>query len=111
MKVELEAGKNKIINYIINTLLFSENELDSAKFLTNTLNKETRKFDFDIKFKINGKDFDFMTLIKRIIDEEDEIIAKKVKEILVEKFEKIQTVANNIIENLEILDIDIENKV
>lgn len=51
-----------------------------------------------------------MKLLQRVVDSEDEIVEKQVKKVLIEKFENIQNVTNNIIENLEILDIDIEKK-
>lgn len=108
MKVELDSGKYELINFAINTLIADEKNY--TDFIKNAFNEKTKKFDFDIELKINGKEFDFMKLLQRIVDSEDEIIEKQVKKVLIEKFENIQNVTNNIIENLEILDIDIEKK-
>lgn len=108
MKVELDAYKNDLINFAINTLITEEN---CSSLIEEALNKETGKFDFDIELKINGQEFDFMKILDRLVNRQSEIVEKEVKKILIEKFYNIQKMTDNIIENLEILDIDIEKRV
>ena len=107
MKVELDVNKNDLINFAIVSLLESEKE--AAPLIQNALNKETGKFEYDIELKINSKEFDFMKIVDRLVNREEENIKKEVRKILTRKFEKINRIADNIIENLEILDVELED--
>ena len=107
MKVELDANRNDLINFAIYTLL--EDEKEAAPLIQNALNKETGKFEYDIELKINGKEFNFIKILDRIVNQENEIIEEEVKKFLINKFENIRNITDNIIENLKILDLDIEN--
>lgn len=109
MKVELDVYKNDLINFAINTLTTGEENCSSL--IKEALNEETGNFDFDIELKINGQEFDFMKILDRLVNRQNEIVEKEVKKVLIEKFYNIQKMTDNIIENLEILDIDIEERV
>lgn len=79
-----------------------------GKELVQNAEKDDDGYIFDIELKIDGVEFDFSNVINQLISSQNEIVEKKVKERLKDKFYDIISKSNEIIENLDYINTKIE---
>ena len=108
-KIKVKDNMEDTMFLVITKLL--SNRKDSAKIIENALkNGKGKELVFDIDLKINGREFDFEQFMNELISREDEIVEKRVKEILEDKFIDINNKVNDILDDLNYISININEE-
>lgn len=108
-KIKVKDNMEDTMFLVITKLL--NNRKDSAKIIENALkNGKGKELVFDIDLKINGREFDFEQFMNELISREDEIVEKRVKEILEDKFIDINNKVNDILDDLNYISININEE-
>ena len=111
MEVKINPNNTNDMFYIICKILGEDNSNESKNVIEKAFKKGDKdNFIFDIELKINGVDFNFVKFVKRLIEEENQCIKNAVQDELKNNFEDIISKAENIIENLDCINIDLEKK-
>ena len=111
MEVKINTNNKNDMFYVICRILEQDNSNESTTIIKKAFEKGDKdNFIFDIELKINGVDFDFVKFVKRLIEEENQCIKNAVQDELKNNFEDIISKAENIIENLDCINIDLEKK-
>ena len=111
MEVKINPNNINDMFYVICRILEQDNSNESATIIKKAFEKGDKdNFIFDIELKINGVDFDFVKFVRKLVEEENQCIKNVVRNELKEKFEDIIQKAENIIENLDCINIDLEKR-
>lgn len=99
-RIKIEDN-NKDNRFIIMAKLLSDRE-DSQEIIDNALkNGNGKELIFDIDLKINGLEFDFGSFIDKLIDNIDEYVDYRAKELLKNKLVDVDNKVNDILNNLD----------
>lgn len=109
MEVKINPNNTNDMFYIICKILGEDNSNESKNIIEKAFEKGDKdNFIFDIELKINGVDFDFVKFVRRLVEEENQCIKNAVQDELKNNFEDIIQKAENIIENLDCININLE---
>lgn len=108
MKIDINVNDKDNLFWALCEIIGEEHD-KGADLISNAEHSEGGYIlDFDLK--INGIPFNFENFVKRLIDSQNKIIEKAVKLELKDKFEDICNKANEIIDNLDYVNIEVEKR-
>lgn len=111
MEIKINPNNTNDMYYVICKILGQDNTDESTDIIKKAFEKGNKdNFVFDIELKINGIDFDFVRFVTELIKEENQCIENAVRKELKNNFEGIVQKAENIIENLDCININLEKK-
>lgn len=99
MEIKVNPNKGNAVNWAFCEVIGEQHE-QGAEIIKNA-KQDKDNFILDIELKINGVEFNFENIIKSLVEKENEIIDKEVKERLKDEFYDIINKSQDIIENLD----------
>lgn len=109
VKVNIDNDKN-INVYKAIFFAISRNNQNGIDMLDDAVrNNKDGIVNFDIEFKVNGVELDFGLFMDNLINKENVLMEKEVREVLKDKFIDIVNKANTIIDDLDYIDLKIND--
>lgn len=108
MKVNVNVNEKDNIFWALCEIIGEERN-KGADLIANAEQFE-KGYVLDFDLKINGIEFNFENVVNRLVESQNKIIEKAVKERLKDKFYDICNKADEIIENLDYINVEVEKR-
>ncbi len=108
MKVNVNVNDKDNIFWALCEIIGEEREKGTE--LISNAEQFDNGYVLDFDLKINGIEFNFENIINRLVESQNKIIDKAVKERLKDKFADIYNKANEIMENLDYINVEVEER-
>lgn len=109
MEIKINPNKNNMVHWAFCEAIGEQHE-QGAEIIKNAKQDENG-FIFDIELKINGVEFNFENIVNSLIENESITIEKEIKERLKDKFYDIINKANECIENIDCVNVELEKNI
>lgn len=107
-KVKLDINKNNAVHWAFIEMI-GEKDKEFQKIMEQAERYENG-FVLNVELKVNGIEFSFENIITQLVKCQNEVIKKAVKEELENKFYEITSRANEIINNLDYINLELEGE-
>lgn len=110
-KIKFNPNEKNRIHWTLCHLLFEDDtDREKVKKVIDMAykNKEGENFIYEVDLKINGEQFNLENLVNNLVNNYNKVVENAVREKIKEKFYEIENKANDILENLDYLKIEIE---